>query len=104
RAPRDFGDAFQPRLALMDCTVPVSCCCHSEPPLCARDRLNRLDDLRITGAAAEIACDPPADLFFGRLRVVPKQRGARHEHSWYAEPALQRAMFHECRLQGVQFA
>src|SRR5262245_8060138 len=66
--------------------------------------LNRVDDVLITGAAAEIAGDPLTDLALGRLRVVLQQSDRRHDHPGRAETALQPVFFPEAFLQRVQLA
>jgi hypothetical protein len=66
--------------------------------------LNRVDDVLIAGATAEIAGNPLADLALGRLRVVLQQPDRRHDHPGRAETALQPMFFPEAFLQRVQLA
>src|SRR5437773_11728854 len=51
--------------------------------------VDRLHDVHVAGAAAEVPGDGLADLHLGRLRVRGEERDGRHHHSGRAEPALQ---------------
>src|SRR5216684_3180260 len=62
--------------------------------------LDRLDDVHIAGAAADVAADRPSDLLVRRIRVVLEQRGADEHHPGRAEPALQAVLLVEADLQG----
>ncbi len=53
---------------------------------CVQDRL---DDLLIAGATAEIPFQTVPDLLFGRLGILLQQRNGRHDHSGRAVAALQ---------------
>src|SRR5688572_21679796 len=64
--------------------------------------LNRVDDVLITRAAAQIAGDTFADLALRRRRVVVQQRHCRHDHSRRAEAALKPVLLPEALLQGMQ--
>src|SRR6185436_1660042 len=64
-----------------------------------RGRLNRVDDVLVAGAAAEVAGDALADLGFGRLRIVVEQVGGRHDHAGRAIAALQTVLFPEAFLE-----
>src|SRR5215218_2442716 len=63
--------------------------------------LDRLDDVLIAGAAAEVALDALADLFLGRGRVVLQQVHGRHDHAGRAEPALEPVLLPEAALDRV---
>src|SRR5215831_3198399 len=54
----------------------------------SRCRPHRFDDLHVARATAKIARQRLANLTIGRVRVVPKQRLRRHDHSRRAEAAL----------------
>jgi hypothetical protein len=60
---------------------------------------DRLDDVLIASAPAEITLEPGADAFLGRLRLAPEQFQRAHDHSRGAETALQGVMLAERRLQ-----
>jgi len=76
------------------------------PPSCLLQflgsRLHRLDDVLVTGAAADVAGDARADLFFGRVWVFLKQLGRARDHARCAETTLKAVMFLEVLLQDVQ--
>src|SRR5215813_6321903 len=65
---------------------------------------DRLDDVLVAGAAAEVARQRPAHLFLGRIRVGVQQCLGGHHHPGGAEPALQAVLLLEALLQRVQFA
>src|SRR5690606_4603959 len=56
---------------------------------------HRFNDLRITGAAAQIAIQPFLYLFDRGLRMLFQNRAGRDDHARRAIPALQAATFHE---------
>src|SRR5690348_7820497 len=57
---------------------------------------DRLDDVMIACATAEIALQPFADLVLGQtLRMALHQVDRAHDHAGRTEPALQRVMFTE---------
>src|SRR3954469_19757825 len=64
-----------------------------------RGLLYRLDDLLITGAAAEIAADRFAYLGFGGLRHRVQQRLSRDQHARRAIAALERVRVAEAVLK-----
>src|SRR4029077_7323766 len=51
--------------------------------------LDRLDDVHVAGAAADVAADRPADLVVRRVGIVLDQGGADEHHPRGAETALQ---------------
>jgi hypothetical protein len=58
-----------------DCRVP------------SRD--DRIDDVLISSAPAEVSLEPRADSLFARMRFAAKQLQRAHDHAWGAETALQ---------------
>src|ERR671934_568723 len=66
---------------------------------CARRLGDRLDHLRVAGAAAQIARDRVADVVLGGPRILGEQRGGGHQHAGDAEAALRYAVAHERVLQ-----
>src|SRR5215469_7989470 len=50
---------------------------------------DRVDDVLIASAPAEIALEPGTDAFLRRPRLAPEQFQRAHDHSRCAEPALQ---------------
>src|SRR3546814_871932 len=72
-------------------------------PLHARGgRLDGLDDVVITRAAADVALQPLADLVFLGIGVLLQKVHGGHHHARRAEAALQPVMLAEGRLPGVQ--
>ena len=63
---------------------------------------DRLDDVLVAGAAAQIARQAFADLVVGRERIFLDQIGRGHQHARRAEAALQGVMLVERLLQRVQ--
>src|SRR5207302_1738182 len=63
-----------------------------------------IDNVGITGAAAEVAFDGVADLFAGRFRVPLKQLDGHHDHAGRAIAALQAVTFPEPFLDRMQSA
>src|SRR5262245_47929606 len=66
--------------------------------------LDGLDDVLVTGAAAEVPRDRPADLFLCRVGVVLQERGDRQHHPRSAEPALQPVLLLEPFLDRMELA
>src|SRR5215813_12323795 len=60
---------------------------------------DRVDDVLIASAPAEVALEPGADTFLRRPRFTPEQFQRAHDHSRGAEPALQGVMLAEGGLQ-----
>jgi hypothetical protein len=75
----------------------------SPRPVPRRGRLahspDRVDDVLIASAPAEIALEPGADSFLGRLWLTPKQFQRAHDHARGAESALQGVMLAKRGLQ-----
>src|SRR5262245_66651490 len=57
--------------------------------------LDRLDDVHVAGAAAQVAADAPPDLVLARVRVLTEQPGGLHDHPRGAEAALQAVLVPE---------
>ncbi len=66
--------------------------------------LDRLDDVLVPGAAAEVAFQGVADLGFGRIRVAVEERVRGHDHAWGAVAALQTVHLPEAHLDRVVLA
>src|SRR5690349_8219853 len=66
--------------------------------------LDRLDDVVVARAAADVAVERFADLRLARLRVVLQQVDGRHHHAGGAEAALQAVALAERGLHRVQLA
>src|SRR5690606_1470448 len=64
--------------------------------------LDRLDDVLVAGAPADIAFEVLADLGLGGLRVVGQQGNGRHHHAGGAEAALQAMALAKRRLDGME--
>src|SRR6478736_10068108 len=67
-----------------------------------RRLLDRLDDVHVPRAAAQVAADPPADLLLGRVGVLTEQPGRLHDHSRRAEAALQAVLVPERLLEWMK--
>src|SRR6266511_13585 len=66
--------------------------------------LNRLDDLHIAGAAAQMPDHGVADLVLARIGVLVEQRLCRQDESRGAEAALDAALLHEGFLDLIELA
>jgi hypothetical protein len=64
--------------------------------------LNRLHNILIAGAAAQIAGDSPANIVLRRLGILLKERVGRHQHSGSTESTLQTVLLFEAFLQRVK--
>ena len=64
--------------------------------------LDRLDNVDVAGATAQISGDCLADFRFGRLVHRPKQCRRRHHHAGGAEAALEAMFFPEPLLNRIQ--
>jgi hypothetical protein len=67
-----------------------------------RKGLNRTYDVVVAGAAADVTAQAVANFVLARVRILLEQLADPHNHSWRAEPALQRVVLVECRLNWVQ--
>jgi hypothetical protein len=65
-------------------------------------RLNRLDDVHIASAPAEVSRNGLADFELGRLLVAGQECGAGHHHPRRAVAALQPVLLPETFLNGVK--
>src|SRR5580765_884405 len=84
--------------------LPMACSSDRRRGLARLAELDRLDDVVIAGAAADVAVERLANLVFVRLRVLLQQVDRRHHHAGRAEPALQSVALAERRLHRVQLA
>src|SRR6266568_3798150 len=66
--------------------------------------LDRLDDVDVAGAAAQVPRDGLADLELARRRVPGQQRRRGHHHARRAEAALQAVLLPEAELDRVELA
>src|SRR5262249_49152690 len=66
--------------------------------------LDRLDDVLIAGAPAQVAGDAEADLLLARVRVLLQQAVRAHDHAGRAEAALKPVHLAKAFLQGGQRA
>src|SRR6185295_9723540 len=66
--------------------------------------LDRVDDVLVAGAAAQIPRDALADLPLGWRRRVVEKRHRRHDHARRAVAALQAVLLPESLLQRMQLA
>ena len=65
---------------------------------------DRLDDVVIARAAAQVAFEADPDLLLGRVRVLVEQADRRHHHARGAVAALQAVVLHEGLLHRMQRA
>ena len=73
------------------------------PPHCLCRVLDRVDDVLITGTAAEISVKSVADFILGGLRVPHQQLVRDKNHSRSAETALQPVTFPKGLLNRMEF-
>src|SRR5690242_2246201 len=66
--------------------------------------LDRLDDLLVAGAAAQVPGDGLLDALARGLRLARKERLCREQDARRAVAALRGAEIGECRLQGVELS
>src|SRR5262249_13237677 len=66
--------------------------------------LDRVDDVHVARAPAEVARDAPADLVLAGLRVLLEESVAGHEHARRAVSALETVLGHEAFLEGMKLA
>jgi hypothetical protein len=64
-------------------------------------RNDRIDDVLIPSAPAEVSLEPRADSLFARMRFAAKQLKRAHDHAWGAETALQRVVLSKRGQQAV---
>src|SRR6266852_6401353 len=70
----------------------------------ARVRLDRVDDLRVAGAPAEVALERAADLVARRRRMSLEERDRRQQHPRRAEAALHGAVTKKRVLQRMKLS
>ena len=68
----------------------------------AGGQFDRLDDLRVSGAAAQIARKIILDLFLARLRLLRQQRLGHQDEARRAIAALEAAGLDESLLDGIE--
>src|SRR5712691_1702503 len=66
--------------------------------------LDRLDDVVITRAPAEVALELVPDLLLARVRIALEHLVRRHDHARRAEAALEPVLLPEPLLDGVELA
>src|SRR5205823_10814104 len=64
--------------------------------------LDRLHDVHVTGAAAEVAGDGLTDLELARVRIRGQKCRRGDHHPWGAEAALEAVLLVECLLYRVE--
>src|SRR3954451_20728905 len=87
--------------------IPVSPPCDGSGGLAGhflRGVLDRLDDVLVAGAAAEVALDAAPDLLLARRGIVLEEIDASHDHARRAEAALEPVLLPEAALDRVQLA
>src|SRR5947209_956467 len=76
--------------------------------LCARlsrrRGLHRVDDVLVSGAAAEVPLQAVADLVVGGIGMIGQELSGGHDHARRAESALQPVLIPEGLLDGVELA
>src|SRR5438046_391210 len=66
--------------------------------------LHGLDDVHVTGAAAEIPRNGLADLLLARVLVALEERARGHQHAGGAKTALQAVLLGEALLHRMELA
>src|SRR5713226_7196843 len=66
--------------------------------------LHGLDDIHVTGAAAQVARDCLADFLLARVLVALEERAGGHQHARGAETALQAVLLGEALLHRMKLA
>src|SRR5712692_11485814 len=67
-------------------------------------RLDRLDDVLVAGAPAEVPLDPQPNLLLGWVRIAFQQLLGRQDHTRRAEAALETVLVPEGLLERVKLA
>src|SRR5262245_15794658 len=65
-------------------------------------KLDRLDDVHVAGAAAQVPRDGLADVLLAGVGILGEERRARHHHAGRTIAALQTMFFPEALLDGMQ--
>src|SRR5262249_8007575 len=68
---------------------------------CSCGDLRGVHDVLVAGAAAEVGGDRVADVVLGRLRVIAKERGQRHQDAGRAKATLQAVRLTKGALQWI---
>src|SRR4051812_34824989 len=94
-----------PPILISSSAVTISAPIRRGPSLhLPRSEQHRLHDVLVTGAAAQVARQRPADLVLAGVgRLVEQGLGGQH-HARRAEPALQAVLVAEALLQGMELA
>src|SRR5689334_7642345 len=69
-----------------------------------RGSLHRVDDVLVTGAAAQVAFESVANFLFGGVGVVGEQLPGAQNHAGRTEAALQSVLVPECFLDRIEAA
>ena len=102
-AERGGADAAHVGRAVVDDGHAGTPCSTVDPwRICTAAAADRLHDVLVAGAAAEVALEPVADLVLGGVRVLAQQVEAGHDHARGAVAALQPVGLVERLLQRVQ--
>src|SRR5437667_2960350 len=70
----------------------------------SRSLRDRVENVRVARAAAQVSAQPFGDFVARRLRVLREQMDRRHDHAWRAEAALQAVAVPESLLHRMQMA
>src|SRR5918996_4299505 len=65
-------------------------------------RLDRIDDLGVARAAAQVTLERGPDVVPGRTRITREERQGREQHARRAEPALDRPVAQERLLERME--
>jgi len=65
--------------------------------------LDGLDDVIVTGAAAQVPGNTPPDLLLGRIGIFFQQFHGPHQHTRGAETAVEPVILFEAFLKGMHF-
>src|SRR5438093_8574027 len=84
--------------------APAWCMDFWSPRLASRRRSDRLDDVHVAGAAADVSLDGAPDLVLGRFGVRVEEVLRTHQHPGRAVAALERVVGAEGLLQRAQLA
>ena len=104
----DQARIFAPADALADQSLGFWWWCsrHGMPSAAFRRGrgFHRVDDVLISGAAADVALEAVADLLLGRVGIAIDDLLGRHDHAGRAEAALQSVLVPESLLHRVELA
>src|ERR671920_494434 len=89
------------RSSLRRTDAPIPSVAMASTPHLGGRRADRLDDVVVAGAAAEIALEPLADFLFRGIRIALHEIDRAHDHAGRAKAALQAVVLAERRLHRV---